>query len=583
MQLDQPASNERLLRKQLPSFNNLKAVANHHEDKQLPENIIIPCGWGRLIIGNTFPDPQQLASTLAEESEGQRDIALYVSNPHVVLSYSPQHLFLDPSDTLRIWMDNYRAAKKPFSHLQIRRACSIDDATAINALYQQRKMVSVDPQQVEFYKNSRKVIFFVAEHVASKEIIGTVIAVNHRESYGDPTHGSSLWSLAVSPNTQVAGVGEALVRHIIEYCAARGCHYLDLSVLHSNNMAKELYKKIGFKPINTFAIKNKNAINEKLFLGDNQPEKLNPYAQIIADEAMRRGIDVIVQDYAENLFTLSLGGRKIRCHESLSDVTPAVSMHLCQQKALTHKILQSAGLNTPEHCIYQSELQANAFLAKHQAIVVKPANSEQGRGITVNIQNHTTLMSAIERAQHESADILLEKFYQGLDLRIVVIGYQVVAAAIRKPAEIIGDGVHSIKCLVTYQSRRRQAATGGESRIPIDSETERCITEQGYSWSTILPKGKQLFVCKTANLHTGGTLQDVTTNLSDTLRTVAEQAAQALAIPVVGLDFIVPSPNATEYIIIEANERPGLENHAPQPTAEKFIDLLFPLSNKQII
>jgi hypothetical protein len=29
---------------------------------------------------------------------------------------------------------------------------------------------------------------------------------------------------------------------------------------------------------------------------------------------------------------------------------------------------------------------------------------------------------------------------------------------------------------------------------------------------------------------------------------------------------------------IEANERPGLANHEPQPTAERFIDLLFPYS-----
>jgi hypothetical protein len=29
-------------------------------------------------------------------------------------------------------------------------------------------------------------------------------------------------------------------------------------------------------------------------------------------------------------------------------------------------------------------------------------------------------------------------------------------------------------------------------------------------------------------------------------------------------------------VFIEANERPGLANHEPQPTAERFVDLLFP-------
>jgi len=42
------------------------------------------------------------------------------------------------------------------------------------------------------------------------------------------------------------------------------------------------------------------------------------------------------------------------------------------------------------------------------------------------------------------------------------------------------------------------------------------------------------------------------------------------------LDLMVPSVHGKEYWIIEANERPGLANHEPQPTAERFMDLLFP-------
>ena len=92
----------------------------------------------------------------------------------------------------------------------------------------------------------------------------------------------------------------------------------------------------------------------------------------------------------------------------------------------------------------------------------------------------------------------------------------------------------------------------------------------------MLPAGQKLRVRETANLHTGGTLHDVTDELSPALRDVAERAARALGIPVVGLDLIVPDPAGDEYVFIEANERPGLANHEPQPTAERFIDFLFP-------
>jgi D-alanine-D-alanine ligase-like ATP-grasp enzyme len=86
----------------------------------------------------------------------------------------------------------------------------------------------------------------------------------------------------------------------------------------------------------------------------------------------------------------------------------------------------------------------------------------------------------------------------------------------------------------------------------------------------------ELVVRRTANLHTGGTIHDVTATLHPVLAAAAVQASHALDIPVVGMDFMVPAVDGPEYHVIEANERPGLANHEPQPTAQRFIDLLFP-------
>ena len=112
----------------------------------------------------------------------------------------------------------------------------------------------------------------------------------------------------------------------------------------------------------------------------------------------------------------------------------------------------------------------------------------------------------------------------------------------------------------------------------LDGETERCVHVAGYDLAAVLPKGKSIAVRKTANLHTGGTIHDVTGEIHPRLAEAAVKAARTIDIPVVGVDFIVRSPRAPEYAFIEANERPGLANHEPQPTAERFVDLLFPLS-----
>jgi GNAT-family acetyltransferase (TIGR03103 family) len=209
-------------------------------------------------------------------------------------------------------------------------------------------------------------------------------------------------------------------------------------------------------------------------------------------------------------------------------------------------------------------------------VVVKPARGEQGAGISVDVRDAEVLERAIAAARRICDTVILEEYVQGEDLRIVVIDFEVVAAAVRRPPQITGTGQHEIRDLIQAQSRRRRAATGGESSIPMDDETKRCVRQAGYGLRDILPEGEALTVRKTANLHTGGTIHDVTAQLHPRLAEDARTASRVLDFPVTGLDFIVPSVNEPEYVIIEANERPGLANHEPQPTAERFVDLLFP-------
>jgi D-alanine-D-alanine ligase-like ATP-grasp enzyme len=170
------------------------------------------------------------------------------------------------------------------------------------------------------------------------------------------------------------------------------------------------------------------------------------------------------------------------------------------------------------------------------------------------------------------------EYYPGQDLLLVGIIGELVAAALRLPAKVIGDGAATIRQLIEKQSRRRSSATSGESTIPLDKETERCIAQAGYAMDDCLASGVELAVRKTANLHTGGTIVDVTAQVHRRLIEAAIRAASAIDIPVTGIDLMVKDPTEPDYVFIEANERPGLANHEPQPTAERFIDLLFPRS-----
>ena len=568
---------QRLLRGQVPSYERLQAQLAGDGSDPHDQPRWLHCGWGRLLIGHTFPDPASLAAALAKEQPGERDIALYVAAPQQVLAQAPQQLFLDPSDTLRLWFSDYRQAQRVFRGFRIRRAQSDSDWAAINELYVARGMLPVDPALIT-PRHQGGPVYWLAEDEDNGAVIGSVMGLNHQKAFDDPEHGSSLWCLAVDPNCTRPGVGEVLVRHLIEHFMSRGLSHLDLSVLHDNRQAKRLYAKLGFRTLPTFAVKRKNGINQPLFLGPGPEAGLNPYARIIVEEAYKRGIDVQVDDATAGLFTLNHGGRRVRCRESLCDLTSAVSMTLCQDKSLTHKVLKAAGLSLPAQQLAGNAADNLAFLEDHGAVVVKPLDGEQGNGVAVNLTCLQDLDAAIEHARQYDSRVLLESFHEGLDLRIVVIGYEVVAAAIRHPASIVGDGQHAIGALIEAQSRRRQAATGGESKIPLDAETQRTLHAAGVDYDTILPAGQRLAVRRTANLHTGGCLEDVTARLHPTLVDAAVRAARALDIPVVGLDLMVKAADQPDYVFIEANERVGLANHEPQPTAERFVDLLFPHS-----
>ncbi|MCB1960880.1 MAG: N-acetylglutaminylglutamine synthetase [Rhodocyclaceae bacterium] len=549
--------------------------------REMPPQVAVECGWGRILPAQTYETPADIAEALLAERPGQRDIAFYVLRPHLVVAHAPQRLFIDPSESFRRHLGDYRPPSATRRGFVIRRLRTREDLEAINALFRGRQMVPVDIERVWQERTTRQTTWAIAEDGATGEIIGAAIGVDHVEAFRDPQHGSSLWSLAVAPQAVHPGVGEALVRYLLEHYQARGRAWLDVSVLHDNAQAIALYDKLGFQRVQVFAVKRCNAINEPLYTQPADDERqLNVYARLLTTEARKRGIHVNVIDAAAGYFRLEMGGRSIVCRESLSELTSAVAMSRCQDKRVTLRLLRAAGLSTPLQRLADGSAADAQFMRDCGAVVVKPVEGEQGQGISVNLSGAEELATAVERARAHCDRVLIEQFCPGMDLRVVVIDDRVVAAAVRRPPTVVGDGRSTIGALIEKRSRRRQAATDGESRIPVDDETRRCIGAQGYALDDVLPPDRSLTVRNTANLHTGGTIHDVTDALHPALRAAAETAARALDIPVTGLDFIVPDPAEATYVIIEANERPGLANHEPHPTAERFIDLLFPKTRK---
>jgi GNAT-family acetyltransferase (TIGR03103 family) len=542
-------------------------------------DVVLDLGWGRLVFGHTFGDVGGVLDALRAEESGRRDICVYPRDPQVLIGLAPDELFLDPSLTFRLDLARYRPRGELIRGVFVRTVTAAAEMNRINDIYAQNGMVLGDAVTMWANHRTRAFTYLVAEDRRTGEIIGTVTGVDHSLAFGDPEGGTSLWCLAVDAQDAPPGTGEALVRVLAERYAARGRTYLDLSVLHDNAAAIALYRKLGFGQVNAVCVKRKNPINSPLFAArPPQLEDLNPYARLIADEALRRGIRVEVTDAEFGELRLTLGGRSVLTRESLSEFTSAVAMSRCDDKRVTRRLMERAGVRVPRGAnAGEGRLdEALALLEDVGDVVVKPARGEQGRGITVGVRNRDALERAVALAAQFCPDVLVEELVAGEDLRVVVIDHRVVAAAVRRPAEVIGDGRSSVAQLVERTSRRRERATGGESSIPLDDTTAGVVAAAGYSVDDVPPAGERIRVRRTANLHTGGTIEDVTDRLHPEIADAAVRASREIGIPVTGIDFLVPDLEGAGHVFIEANERPGLANHEPQPTAARFVDLLFP-------
>src|SRR5689334_23573204 len=79
----------------------LHGASPQHLVDAMADDVVLELGWGRLIFGQTFADPERLAEVLKQERSGRHDICIYARESHVLVARSPAELFIDPSHTYR--------------------------------------------------------------------------------------------------------------------------------------------------------------------------------------------------------------------------------------------------------------------------------------------------------------------------------------------------------------------------------------------------------------------------------------------------------------------------------------------------
>ncbi len=318
-------------------------------------------------------------------------------------------------------------------------------------------------------------------------------------------------------------------------------------------------------------------------------ERLGPSTGSIVEEAIRRKIPYIRLN-RHSLVQLGYGVNQCRIQATVASTTSSIAVELACDKEETKNLLEASEIPVPRGRIIYDEEDLKACIDKiGYPIVTKPVNGNHGKGATTNIKNWEDAVEGLKAAKVYGRAVICEKFITGRDFRVLVINYKFVAAALRTPAAVIGDGKHTVQELIDIVNSDPRRGYGHEkvlTAIKVDGFTMDMLAKKAYTLETVIAKGEELWLKPTANLSTGGTATDITDYVHPNNVFMCERIARIIGLNICGIDIMAEdlSVPITENggSVLEVNAAPGFRMHLdptdglPRNVAEPVIDMLYP-------
>jgi cyanophycin synthetase len=299
-----------------------------------------------------------------------------------------------------------------------------------------------------------------------------------------------------------------------------------------------------------------------------EADSLGPSTAAIAEAAARRGVPVS-RVAGEDLLILGYGCRQQRVWATVTGRTGALAVDVAGDKALTKHVLADGGVPVPDGLVVETALDAvRAAEVLGCPVAVKPAGSNQGKGVTLNITDPAAVERAFMIAAAFDKRVLVEEFIPGRQYRLCVVNGKMAAAAERIPAYVMGDGVHSVNELTAIVNRDPLRGEGHErplTKIKIDPVAVMVLARQGLTPQAVPEAHRVVYIRENANLSTGGTAVDVTDAVHPENVLLAERAATLLGLDVAGVDVVAADIGRpireSGGVVIEVNAAPGIRMH----------------------
>lgn len=279
-----------------------------------------------------------------------------------------------------------------------------------------------------------------------------------------------------------------------------------------------------------------------------------------SDKVKKRGVHA-----PGRLFSLSNKDREHTFYKSKGDKVTQEAIRIGSDKGLTKERLSKAGISVPNGSFFTKEDTHEDIISYSKQLeyplVLKPATGNQGNGVIANIENEEALSDALTYLKTECGfeNLILERFIPGQEYRFFIIENKVIAVLHRIPANVIGDGVHTISQLISLKNKERKKNPRLYScLIKKDYEIKRLIDKGLFTLDSIPKKGEQIFLSEKSNISTGGDSLDVTEEMPYEIKQIAIDALKAVpGLPHGGLDMIVDL-EAKTAAVLEINPIPQI-------------------------
>ena len=273
-----------------------------------------------------------------------------------------------------------------------------------------------------------------------------------------------------------------------------------------------------------------------------------------------------------------------------------ISPLIMENKVVTKKVLAKAGFNVPQSVEFTSLEQAVASypLFEGRAVVIKPKSTNYGLGISIfqqGVHNRDDFAKAVEIAFREDKEIMVEDYLVGTEYRFFVLGEETLAVLLRVPANVVGDGVHTVAELVATKNAHPLRGDGNRTplkKIALGDIEQLQLKEQGLTVDSIPAKDQLVQLRANSNISTGGDSIDMTDEMHDSYKRLAVGITKAMGAAVCGVDLIIPNlkkpaeASLNSWGVIEANFNPMMMMHIfpyagkSRRLTQNVIKMLFP-------